>query len=178
VCQHSVPSASTLAKLMLTLQCPHFASLHCCPLCTYRPWLLERVSWALIQPLCQRSAPGAKHITHTVVYPAMLSLCLHALLCGSHLQDQALAVGEGLLGTETAPLPALSPRRHRIGQTCLRVADGAGRLLKMMHPGKQWGAAATAGRRAGAPGGVEVEAARRLNRMASLQRAASSIPSI
>jgi hypothetical protein len=108
------------------------------------------------------------------VTPALLPCAL----CALQLQDQALAVGEGLLGTETTPAPALSPRRHRIGQTCLRVADGAGRLLKMMHPGKQWGAAAAGARRTGAPGGVEVEAARRINRMASLQRAASSIPSV
>jgi hypothetical protein len=31
----------------------------------------------------------------------------------------------------------------------LRVADGAGMLLKMLHPGKQWGAAAAARRRVG-----------------------------
>jgi hypothetical protein len=123
-------------------------------------------------------SPRRHHVAQLTVYPALLSLVPSCIAVTLLLQDQALAVGEGLLGTETAPVPALSPRRHRIGQTCLRVADGAGRLLKMMHPGKQWGAAAAGGRRTGAPGGVEVEAARRLNRMASLQRAASSIPSV
>ena len=54
-------------------------------------------------------SPRREHIGQTDVDPAMPSFCVPALLSALHLQDQALAVGEGLLGTNSAPVPALSP---------------------------------------------------------------------
>lgn len=97
------------------------------------------------------------------------------------VQDQALAVGESMVGSAAAPLPSPpSARKARIAATCSRITAAAGRLLGTLNPGGHWGAAAVAGRRtAMAMGaGVEVEAARRFERMASLQRAASSVPSM
>jgi hypothetical protein len=95
------------------------------------------------------------------------------------LQDQALAVGESMVGSPATPLAAApSPRRARIAATCSRVTAAAGRLLGVLNPGGHWGAAAAGRRTPAAMVGEEVVAARRFERMASLQRAASSIPSI
>jgi len=100
-------------------------------------------------------------------------------LCGPCcLQDQALAVGESMVGSPAAPLAsAPSVRRARIAATCSRISAAAGRLLGVLNPGGHWGAAG--GRRTAATAmGAEAGAARRFERMASLQRAASSVPSI
>lgn len=92
--------------------------------------------------------------------------------------DQALAVGESMVGSPAAPLAsAPSVRRARIAATCSRISAAAGRLLGVLNPGGHWGAAG--GRRTAATAmGAEAGAARRFERMASLQRAASSVPSI
>lgn len=95
------------------------------------------------------------------------------------LQDQALAVCESLVGPEDKLLPALSPRALRMRGTLLHIASMAGTLLGKLSPGGRWGAGAAAGRRpAAAAGGAPAEADRRIERMASLQRAASSVPSM
>lgn len=83
-----------------------------------------------------------------------------------------------MVGSPAAPLAsAPSVRRARIAATCSRISAAAGRLLGVLNPGGHWGA--TGGRRtAVAAVGAEAGAARRFERMASLQRAASSVPSI
>jgi hypothetical protein len=99
--------------------------------------------------------------------------------CCVRLQDQALAVGESLMVPVNQSTPSLSLRALRLRSTLLHIADVAGTLLGKLSPGGRWGAGAAAGRRpAAAAGGAPAEAERRIERMTSLQRAASSVPSM
>lgn len=96
-----------------------------------------------------------------------------------YVQDQALAVGESMVGSPSAPpTSAPSPRAARIAATCGRITAAAGQLLGVLDPRGHWGAAASRRSVVAASVGAEEMAARRFERMTSLQRATSSVPSV
>lgn len=92
------------------------------------------------------------------------------------LQDQALAVAESMVGADEKPLPH-GARAKQISNMCQGIAYQAGHLLGKLNPGGQWGTGRPGRRPGSAVVGVAQDAEVRVQRMASLQRATSSVPS-